>query len=621
MASTYSSRLRIELIGTGEQSGTWGNTTNTNLGTLIEESIAGVASITMSDANYTLTTANGATDQSRQAVLLLTGTLTATRNVICPSVQKIYLVDNATSGGQDIVIKTSAGTGVTVANGKTALVYCDGTNVYPGSDSIAAGSVISGSTTDAALRITQTGTGNALVVEDSANPDATPFVINADGRALFGTTSYIDAWNTSQNIIAAGTGNPGLTVAQASNSTSTGLLNFAKSRGTTPGDWTTIVNSGDNLGQINFLGADGTTRVIAAAITGEVDGTPGTSDMPGRLVFSTTADGASTSTERVRIRADGGISTGGVAGSAATQFSQNGTLVSSSNVTRGFAALGTAPTTSTTEITGFLSAISTADAITGVTSYIGFSATQGTITGGTRVAPTSQYGFLANSTLTGATNNYGFHSNIASGTGRWNFYAAGTAKNYFAGNTGFGTTAPDAGLSVSTVASFGDGTALLPSIAHFGDLNTGFWFPAADTVALSTAGTERFRADSSGNINIATSGKAQKLYVNGNSASVISALTDGATITPDFSLANNFSVTLAGNRTLANPTNLEPGQSGVIFISQDATGSRTLGFGTYWDWPNSTAPSLTTTANAVDVLVYTVRSSTSIAAQLITNIG
>lgn len=98
------------------------------------------------------------------------------------------------------------------------------------------------------------------------------------------------------------------------------------------------------------------------------------------------------------------------------------------------------------------------------------------------------------------------------------------------------------------------------------------------------------------------------------------ALTDGATITPDFSVDNNFTLTLGGNRTLANPTNLNAGQSGVIFISQDGTGSRTLAYGTSWDFPGGTAPTLTTTASAVDVLVYTVRSSTSIAARLINDV-
>lgn len=97
----------------------------------------------------------------------------------------------------------------------------------------------------------------------------------------------------------------------------------------------------------------------------------------------------------------------------------------------------------------------------------------------------------------------------------------------------------------------------------------------------------------------------------------ITALTDGATITPDFAAANNFSVTLGGNRTLANPSNLTAGQSGSIVITQDATGSRTLAYGTYWKFPSGTAPTLTTTASAVDVLVYYVESATRITARLI----
>lgn len=101
----------------------------------------------------------------------------------------------------------------------------------------------------------------------------------------------------------------------------------------------------------------------------------------------------------------------------------------------------------------------------------------------------------------------------------------------------------------------------------------------------------------------------------------ITALTDGATITPDFSAANNFSVTLAGNRTLANPSNQTAGQSGAIVITQDATGSRTLSFGSNWKFPNGTAPTLTTTANKVDVLVYYVESASRISAQLLSNLG
>ena len=95
------------------------------------------------------------------------------------------------------------------------------------------------------------------------------------------------------------------------------------------------------------------------------------------------------------------------------------------------------------------------------------------------------------------------------------------------------------------------------------------------------------------------------------------ALTDGATITADFALANNFSVTLGGNRTLGNPTNVVVGQSGIIKITQDATGSRTLAYGSSWDFAGGTAPTLTTTANAVDILAYYVDSSTNITTRFI----
>ena len=92
----------------------------------------------------------------------------------------------------------------------------------------------------------------------------------------------------------------------------------------------------------------------------------------------------------------------------------------------------------------------------------------------------------------------------------------------------------------------------------------------------------------------------------------ITALTDGATITPDFDDSNNFSVTLAGNRTLANRSNLTAGQSGSIFITQDGTGSRTLAYGSYWDFVGGTAPTLTTTASKTDRIDYVVRTTGSI---------
>lgn len=98
----------------------------------------------------------------------------------------------------------------------------------------------------------------------------------------------------------------------------------------------------------------------------------------------------------------------------------------------------------------------------------------------------------------------------------------------------------------------------------------------------------------------------------GRFAVEVATLTDGATITPDFGANQNFTVTLAGNRTLANPTNKVVGQTGSIFIVQDGTGSRTLSYGTDYEFAGGTAPTLTTTASAVDRIDYVIRSSTSI---------
>ena len=137
------------------------------------------------------------------------------------------------------------------------------------------------------------------------------------------------------------------------------------------------------------------------------------------------------------------------------------------------------------------------------------------------------------------------------------------------------------------------------SLTFAGTDGTTMTFPASNTTVAGLAIAQSFT-------------KAQR--------GSVTALTDGATITPDFSLANNYSVTLGGNRTLANPTNLTAGQSGIVIITQDGTGSRTLAYGSYWKFPSGTAPTLTTTASAVDALVYYVESTTRISARLVNDL-
>mgnify|MGYP000541180137 CR=1 FL=1 len=133
MASTPSTSLRLELMATGDQSGTWGDTTNTNLGTLLEQAITGVLSVAQGDvANLTLTNTDYVSNQARNAVINLTGAMTANRNMVVPTANKVYLVKNSTTGGFVVTVKTSAGTGVEVAPNTARWVYCDGTNVVDG---------------------------------------------------------------------------------------------------------------------------------------------------------------------------------------------------------------------------------------------------------------------------------------------------------------------------------------------------------------------------------------------------------------------------------------------------------------------------------------------------------
>ncbi len=148
--SSYSPNLRIELIDTGTQAGTWGNTTNTNLGTLIEDAIAGYTAISVTSANQALTAVNGAADQSRNMSLALTTTTTAAFNVYAPPAEKTYVVYNASAYSATIYNSTvlgnttAAGTGVTIPAGKTTTVWSDGTNFAPQIDylpSLALGSV------------------------------------------------------------------------------------------------------------------------------------------------------------------------------------------------------------------------------------------------------------------------------------------------------------------------------------------------------------------------------------------------------------------------------------------------------------------------------------------------
>ena len=132
MANSTSANLKLTVQATGENSGTWGQITNTNL-LILEQAIGGYSSVALNaTTGATLTYSNGALSNGKDAVIKLTGTITTSVNVVIPdSVEKTYVIENATSGGFTVTVKTSSGTGVTwgATDKGIKMVYSDGTNV------------------------------------------------------------------------------------------------------------------------------------------------------------------------------------------------------------------------------------------------------------------------------------------------------------------------------------------------------------------------------------------------------------------------------------------------------------------------------------------------------------
>jgi len=192
-----------------------------------------------------------------------------------------------------------------------------------------------------------------------------------------------------------------------------------------------------------------------------------------------------------------------------------------------------------------------------------------------------------------------------------------TATSFVGDITGTATTATNladaANITTGTIASARltgsydidvTGTASTASFA-----TTSYGLSGSPAILISSAG-------------INTTSAPTNLYVSGTSANNVVALgnTDANTAL-DFSVGNDFSLTLTGSIVLQNPTGVTTGQGGIIYIQQDGTGSRTCGFGSHWDFPSATAPTLSTGADALDALVYSVRSYTSIVTASLIGIG
>jgi frataxin-like iron-binding protein CyaY len=291
MASTYSTSLKLTLIGDGDQTGTWGQTTNANFGTLLEQAIVGQTSITMANADYTLTNLNGALDEARSAVIIITGTQNATFSVIFPAVPKLYIITNSLTASQIAYIKPSGGNTFQVPYGRTMYLYTNGTTFYALDYVTNAQNLVTGGTiTTGAINCTSLTSSGGIIGTTGAFSGA------ITGTTIGGTTITAGTQFTGLGTGLSGTaaslniGGTALNITASSNTTLTSLTNLVTVGTITSGTWSGSFGAVSGANLTNITGAN-VTGTVANATTA-VNSTNATTATTAVTVSTTVASGA-----------------------------------------------------------------------------------------------------------------------------------------------------------------------------------------------------------------------------------------------------------------------------------------------------------------------------------------
>ena len=283
MATTYSTSLKLSLIGDGDQTGTWGQTTNTNLGTLLEQAIVSQTTITMANADYTLTNLNGLTDEARSAVIIITGTQNATFSVIFPAVPKLYIITNSLAASQIAYIKPSGGNTFQIPYSRTMYLYTNGTTFYALDYVTNAQNLVTGGTiTTGAINCTSLTSSGGIIGTTGAFSGA------ITGTTIGGTTITASTQFTGAGTGLTGTaaslniGGTALNITASSNTSLTSLANLVTVGTITSGTWS---------GSFGAVSGANLTNITGANVTGTVATATTATNLSGGTVSATTIGG------------------------------------------------------------------------------------------------------------------------------------------------------------------------------------------------------------------------------------------------------------------------------------------------------------------------------------------